>query len=112
MGDKRIEKPRKKKRVIKGRDDDEVLAHLVELARQLDITVRQEKGDFTGGGCRVENERLIFLKKMDPARIKIEILLKELVKLDFEHIPLDPVLHQYMNQLKKVVAEEETNAKN
>ena len=105
MGNKRIGKPKKEKRVIKDCDNDDVLAQLFELAHQLDVTVRQEKGDFAGGSCRVEKDRLIFLKKIDPVSAKVEILLNELGKLDSDHIHIDPALRQYMNQLKeKVVA--------
>ena len=104
MGNAKIGKPKREKRVIKGRDNSAVLTQLLDLATQLEVTVRQEKGDFTGGSCRVENDRLIFLKKMDPDSAKIEILAKELVKLDSEHIEVDPVLRQYMNQVKEKVA--------
>ena len=70
---------------------------MLELAGRLDITVRQEKGDFKGGSCRLDKDRLLFLRKTDPDAVKIETLINELAPLSSDHIKLDPALRQYLN---------------
>ena len=87
----------KEKRVIKGLDNEAALNQLLELAGRLDITVRQEKGDFKGGSCRLDKDRLLFLRKTDPDAVKIETLINELAPLSSDHIKLDPALRQYLN---------------
>ena len=97
MGNKRAGK---EKRVIKGLDNVYVLTQLLDLASQLNITVRQEKGDFQGGSCRVEKDRIIFLKKLDSDSSKIDVLARELAKLDFNTETIDPNIYQLIKQFK------------
>lgn len=100
MGDKRtFAKPAKEKPFIKGLQNDYVLAQLEQLAAQLAVTVRHEKGDFKSAGCRVEEDKLIFLSKNEPDTAKIEILMRELARFEGENFNLDPLIRERMNAL-------------
>lgn len=103
MGDKRITKSKRQKRVIRGLDNTVVLDQLLELAHQLEVTVRQEKGDFQGGSCRIDEDKFIFLKKTAPDVEKIGVLLHELIKFDLGDIEIDSTLRDYMDQLRQEI---------
>ncbi len=101
MGNSTIKRHGKDKKVIRGLDNTFVLTQLLDIAEQLNISVRQEKGDFTGGSCRVEQDRLIFLKKTDPDSEKITILTRELIKFDSDNITIDSAIRDYMNRMRE-----------
>lgn len=100
MGNQKTSGLLKNKKVIRGLDNTFVLTQLLELAEKLDITVRQEKGDFRGGSCRVEEDRLIFLKKQDPDSEKIIVLAHELIKFEFKDIQIDAAVRDYLRQMR------------
>ena len=118
MGHKRTRKSPKEKRVLKGINNSALLTQLLELANQLGVTVRQEKGDFKGGSCRVEEDKLLFLRKMDSDAVKIEVLATELIKLDFDDIEMDSTIRDFLSETRElllknnVAVEEEFYAKN
>ena len=80
MGNKRTGSGKKKKtRLIRGLDNDVVLDALRELAENMNIDVRFEKGDFQTGSCRVESKRMIIIKKNDSEHHQIDNFIKELL---------------------------------
>jgi hypothetical protein len=101
MGNRKTTGLLKNKKVIRGLDNVFVLAQLLRIAEELDITVRQERGDFSGGSCRVEETRLIFVKKQDPDSEKIIVLARELVKFDFDDIEIEPTVRDYLNRIRE-----------
>jgi hypothetical protein len=72
----------------------EALEALEALAKQLDIEVRYEKGDFKGGVCRVRDQELILIQKDEPITKKIKLLAKELGERDLETIYVLPALRE------------------
>ena len=94
---------RAKRQLIKGLDNAELLAQLVEIASQLGISVRQEKGDFESGSCRVDDEELIILKKMDHDSEKAKIMMRELAKFDYDHINIDSKIRENMKRMREVM---------
>lgn len=107
MGNKKAARTKRTRQLIKGLDNAALLAQLLELASQLEISVRQEKGDFESASCRVDDEKLIFLKKMDTDSEKAKIMMRELTKFGYDHMNIDLKIRDYMNQLR-----EELNANN
>ncbi len=90
-----------RKKVIRGLDNSFVLNQLLFMAERLDIIVRQERGDFSGGSCRVEESRLIFIKKQDPDSEKIIVLARELAKFDSDHIEIDEAIRHFMDRIRQ-----------
>ena len=56
---------------------EELLALFEELADKLNIKLVQDKGDFTGGSCLVENENFIVVNKRKPIEQRLKILAQE-----------------------------------
>lgn len=82
--------------LINGMTEDEVLQALESLARQLDIEVRYEKGDFEGGYCAFRNQHLIFMQKNEPIDKKIQVLVRELHRFDLEQIYVLPAIRELL----------------
>jgi hypothetical protein len=101
MGGKGTAKYRKEKRVIESLDNGMVLGQLLDLARRLGFTVRQEIGEFRGGSCRVANSHLLILKKSDPDVLKIDILARELATMPLDDLEVDSALRYYLNQWRE-----------
>ncbi len=72
--------------------EEETLLALETLAKTLDVEIRYEKGDFTGGLCRVDERSILLLQKTDPAHRKISVLARELGALNLDHIFVMPSL--------------------
>ena len=51
-----------------------------ELAEKLNIKLLQDKGDFTGGSCLVEDENFIVVNKRKPIEQRLKILANEFSK--------------------------------
>jgi hypothetical protein len=100
MGNKKAARAKRERQLLKGFDNAELLGQLLELASQMEISVRQEKGDFESASCRVDNEKLIFLKKTDTDSEKAKIIMRELAKFDYDHINVDLKIRDHMNQMR------------
>ncbi len=107
MGRKRTgSKTQREKPVIAGIVNEELMQNLQDIASQLGIQVRHEKGDFRSAGCRVEEKKLIILKKTDAAETKILTLMSELAKLDFEKLDIPPAIHDRLRLMRIQTVEE------
>ena len=65
---------------------EELLALFEELADKLNIKLVQDKGDFTGGSCLVENENFIVVNKRKPIEQRLKILAQEFSKKNLSDI--------------------------
>ncbi len=75
---------------------DDLLLELHEVARQLGVTIRYEKGDFDGGYCILKNEKLLLVnKRLLPGR-RASVLALAINELGFENLFLKPVVRQYI----------------
>lgn len=61
---------------------EKILEHLMTIAGELKIKVRQEKGDFAGGYCIKEEENLVLLNKRHMIDKRICILAREISGFD------------------------------
>lgn len=67
-------------------DTEQIVEELEEVARQLDITVRRERGSFQGGHCHMGGEPYIILNKRHPPEAHLAHLADGL-----QHYPVDTV---------------------
>lgn len=75
---------------------EEIIAELEEVARQLGVTVRYEKGDFEGGFCVLkDNKMLLVNKKLMPNR-KAAVLAVAMYEIGLENVFLKPALRAYI----------------
>jgi hypothetical protein len=85
---------------------EELVEELQEIARQIGVTVRFEKGDFEGGYCLLRDQRLVLInKRLMPSR-KASLLALALQSIGLETIFLKPALRQYIED-EAVKAERE-----
>jgi len=75
-----------------------LLQELEALSAKLDITIRYEKGDFSGGFCRIKDTKVIIVNKKLPIDQKIKIISSELAKLETEDIFVLPAIRELFQQ--------------
>lgn len=72
------------------------IAELEQLARQLGVTIRYEKGDFEGGFCILKHQRIILVnRKLIPNR-KASVLALALAELGLDSVFIRPVLRDFI----------------
>lgn len=75
---------------------EELIIELHELARQLGVTIRYEKGDFEGGYCVLKDSRLLLVnKRLMPAR-RASVLALAMREIGLENIFIKPAVRQYI----------------
>ena len=73
-----------------------LIAQLEELATQLGLKIRYEKGDFEGGFCVLKDERMLVINKKltDPRRASV--LAQALAEYGLENVFIKPSLRAYI----------------
>jgi hypothetical protein len=75
---------------------EDIVEELQEVARQIGVTVRFEKGDFEGGYCVLRDQRLVLInKRLMPSR-KASTLALALQNIGLETIFLKPAIRQFI----------------
>ena len=66
---------------------------LQDILKRQDYTVRYEKGNFAGGYCLVQDQKIIIINKFHPLESKISTLsdIIRLVEIDLETLTDDQV---------------------
>lgn len=76
--------------------NEELINELEEVARQLGVTIRYEKGDFEGGYCVLKDSRLLLVnKRLMPAR-KASVLALALREIGLDNVFIKPAVRQYI----------------
>ena len=75
---------------------EQITQDLQDLAQQLGVKVRYEKGDFEGGYCILREERVLIVnKRLMPAR-KAAVLAVALHEIGLANIFVKPALREYI----------------
>ncbi len=75
---------------------EERVAELEQIARQLGVTIRYEKGDFEGGFCILKDRKIILInRKLVPNR-KASVLAVALADLGLDAIFIKPALREFI----------------
>ena len=75
---------------------EEIIEELLDVARQIGVTVRFEKGDFEGGYCVLRDQRLVLInKRLMPSR-KASTLALALQNIGLEAVFLKPAIRQFI----------------
>lgn len=76
---------------------DEIIKELQEVAVQMGVTVRYERGDFEGGYCVLKDRKLLLVnKRLMPVR-KASILAVALAEIGMDNVFLRPALRAYVD---------------
>lgn len=81
-----------------GMKETQLLSDLESLCSNLGIELRYEKGDFEGGLCRIDENRVIIVNKSLSDESKIRVFARELGTLDLEGVYMVPALRQILGQ--------------
>ena len=75
---------------------EEIVQELQQIAEQLGVTVRYEKGDFEGGYCILRDQKLLLVnKRLQPNR-KASVLAVALQEIGMDTVYLKPALRAYV----------------
>lgn len=75
-----------------------IIGELAEAVPQLGLTVRLEKGRFTGGLCTVNGERLIVLNKQHPPERQFAVLASALRETPIDDLYLKPAVRRALEE--------------
>jgi hypothetical protein len=75
---------------------EELIEELHQVAEQLGIVVRYEKGDFEGGYCVLKEERLLLVNKRLAPNKKASVLALGLHAVGLDNVYLKPALRAYI----------------
>lgn len=70
----------------------ELLDQLQDLTHRLGIEVRMRSGEFTGGICRVQGQKILFINAALSTEKRIEVFCRELSRLDLSGVFVLPAL--------------------
>ena len=75
---------------------EEIIQELQDLAAQLDVTIRYERGDFEGGYCVLKDKKILLVnRRLLPGR-KASVLAMALQEIGLDNVFLKPVLRAYI----------------
>ena len=68
-----------------------------KLAESLEVKIIQEKGNFKGGYCLFEKEKVIVINKLKPLEQRIRALAVAFSRLDISNICMKPAIRDIIN---------------
>ena len=72
------------------------------LAEKLEIKILKGTGDFLGGCCIVNNEKVIVINKSKPIEQRLNTLASCFNEFDLEGVFLLPALREYIDNVNKL----------
>jgi len=75
---------------------EEIHQELQDIARQLGVTVRYEKGDFEGGYCILKESKILLVNRKLHLSKKIAILARGLSEIGLDDIFVKPAIRHYI----------------
>ena len=63
-----------------------------KLAESLEVKIIQEKGNFKGGYCLLEKEKVIVINRLKPLEQRIKALARAFSRLDISNIYMKPAI--------------------
>ncbi len=86
--------------------DEQLYEELAALAEKLDLTVVKGKGDFTGGYCRVVEDRRIVLNSHNLLATQLRVFARNLLQFDLSNVYLLPAVREFLDQVAEEMEEE------
>ena len=75
---------------------DLMIEELHEIARQLGVTIRYDRGDFEGGYCILKDQRLLLVnRRLLPAR-KASVLATAMSEIGLENVFVKPAIREFI----------------
>ena len=80
----------------------DLLAEFHLLAEKLEIKILNGRGDFLGGSCIVNNEKVIVINKSKPIEQILNTLASCFNEYDLNDVFLLPALREYIDSVNKL----------
>jgi|TARA_B100001079_G_scaffold231553_1_gene211301 hypothetical protein len=78
---------------------DKLMNMFEDLAEKMDINIVQDKGNFNGGACTIDNESYIVVNKSKPIEQRLKILANAFKKENLTDTYLIPALRSYIDKV-------------
>ena len=78
---------------------EKVLEELIDAAERIGLEVRNEKGNFDGGRCRIAGEEVVMLNKRDLPERRLAVLGRALKEEEMEAVYLPPAVRQALHDV-------------
>jgi hypothetical protein len=75
---------------------EELIAELEQLAAQLNVTVRYEKGDFEGGYCILKTDRILLINKRLMPNKKASVFALALHEIGLDNLFVKPAVREFV----------------
>jgi hypothetical protein len=75
---------------------EELLVELENLADEIGVTIRFEKGDFDGGYCILRAERMIVVNKKLSIQRKVSVISLALNEMGIENVFIKPAVRLFI----------------
>ena len=76
---------------------EDLILELEQLAGQLGVSIRYEKGDFDGGYCILKDERILVVNKRLTPNRKASVLALGMNAIGLENVYLKPALREFID---------------
>ena len=77
--------------------NNELLDEFHLLAEKLDVKIMKGKGDFSGGSCTVNDEKVIVINNGKPIEQRLNILASCFKDYNLDDLFIVPALREYIN---------------
>ncbi len=77
---------------------NKIFEYLMELAERMGFRVVKGKGDFNGGGCRVNEDKVIVINKVKPIEYQSKTIAEGLAKYGLSDHYLIPAVRTYIEE--------------
>lgn len=84
--------------------EEEILSGLEKVVESLQIELRYEKGDFSGGYCVLKDKPLMIVQSNLNAAQKIKVIARELAQMDLQNVFLVPALREVIDEAMSGIA--------
>ncbi len=78
---------------------DKLMNMFQELAEKMDINIVQDKGNFNGGACTINNEKYIVVNKSKPIEQRLKIMANVFNNKNLSDTYLIPALRSYIDKV-------------
>ena len=75
---------------------EELVTELEQLAAQLGLVVRYEKGDFEGGYCILKTDRILLINKRLMPNKKTSVFALALYEIGLDNVFIKPAVREYI----------------
>mgnify|MGYP001363235203 CR=1 FL=1 len=82
--------------------NDKLYLEFENLAQKLGLRILKGRGNFAGGTCIVNDEKVIVLNQMKPIEQRLKTLASSFLEWDLEKIYVVPALRSYIEKYKDI----------